>query len=58
MIDARKDALYCNMKGKIPYDQKHHIIYPLAYPSCGRKYIGKTERNLLLRMIEHGTRDT
>lgn len=58
ICDPRKYSFYCNMKDKTQHEQKHHVIYRLTRPVCCGKYIGKTERCLLLCMNEHGTRDT
>ena len=56
--DTKKISFYCNVKDKVPYEQRNNIIYRIRCPGCGGKYIGKTERCLISRMNEHGTRDT
>ena len=45
------------MKGKIPYKQRHYVIYCLMCPGCSRNNIGK-KSCLLLRMKENDTRET
>ena len=56
--DTKKISFYCNVKDKVPHEQRNNIIYRITCPGCGGKYIGKTERCLISRMNEHGTRDT
>lgn len=50
IYDIKKYSFCCNVKGKIPSEQKHHVIYRLT---C----IVNIERCLLCNMDEHGTRD-
>ena len=55
---TKKISFHCNVKDKVPHEQRNNIIYRIRCPGCGGKYIGKTERCLISRMNEHGTRDT
>ena len=50
IYDLGKFSFYCNVKEKIPYEQKHYVIYRLTCPGCGGKYIAKTERCFLRRL--------
>lgn len=34
---------------------KSHVAYQFCCPGCNWKYIGKTERNLRVRLEEHAT---
>ena len=58
IYDTKKISFYCNVKDKVPHEQRNNIVYRIRCPGCGGKYIGKTERCLISRMNEHGTRDT
>ena len=49
-------SFLCSNKDKIPIEQRANVIYEVQCPGCGEKYIGKTDRCLLIRMEEHGTR--
>ena len=53
--DTKKISFYCNVKDKVPYEQRNNIIYRISCPDCCGKYIGKTERRFVSRMNEHGT---
>ena len=37
-------SFYCNIKDKVPHDQRNHVIYKTKSPGCNDCYIGKTER--------------
>ena len=54
IYDTKKFSFYCNVKDKVPQEQKNNIIYRIACPGCGEKYIGKTERCIISRMNEYG----
>ena len=58
IYDTKKFSFYCNVKDKVPHEQRNNIIYRIRCTGCGGKYIRKTERCLIFRMNEHGTRDT
>ena len=58
LYDTKKMSFYCNIKDKVPYDQRNHVLYKIKYPSCNGCYIGKTERCLITRLTEHGTKET
>ena len=58
IYDTKKISFYCNVKDKVPYEQRNNIIYRIRCPGCGVKYIAKTERCPIFRMNEHRTRDT
>ena len=48
IYDTKKISFYCNVKEKVPHEQRNNIIYRITCPGCGGKYIGKTERCLIL----------
>ena len=41
---------------EIPTDQKVNLIYRFTCPGCNEKYIGKTDRNIITRLHEYGSR--
>ena len=57
IYDTKKFSFYCNVRDKVPHEQRNNIIYRITCPGCGEKYIGKTERCLISRMNEHGKRE-
>ena len=46
------------MKDKVTCDERNHAIYKIKCPGCKICYIGKTERCLITRITEHGTKET
>ena len=53
---TKKLSMFCNTKGSIPAEQKSNVIYRITCPGCFQKYVGKTDRNLITRLNEHGTK--
>ena len=49
--------MFCPSKDKIPTEQRANVIYKLSCPGCGENYIGKTDRCIKTRLLEHGTRN-
>ena len=47
-------SMFCSTKDKLSNLKKAHVIYKFKCPGCSKCYIGKTERNLVSRLIEHG----
>ena len=43
------------MKDKTPKLSKANVVYKFTCPGCSTNYIGKTDRNLKERCIEHAT---
>ena len=58
IYDTKNISFYCNVKDKVPNEQRNNIIYRIRCPGCDGKYIAKTERCSIFRMNEHRTRDT
>ena len=54
---TKKISFYCNVKDKVPHEQRNNILYRIRCPGCDVKYIGKAERCLISRMNEHGKRN-
>ena len=38
--------------------KRNHVIYKIKFPGCNGCYIGKTERCLITRITEYGTKET
>ena len=53
---TNKLSMFCTTKDSISAKQKSNVIYGITYPSCFQKYVGKTNRNLITRLDEHGTK--
>ena len=49
--------MFCSAKDWIPIHQKANVIYKVTSPGCNEDYIGKTDRNLVTRLNEHGFRE-
>ena len=54
--NTKKSAMFCSSKDILPTNQKANVIYCLSCPGCQQDYIGKTDRNIETRLLEHGTR--
>ena len=53
-------SFYCNIKDKVPNDQRSHVIYVMLFvkcPGCNDCYRGKTERCFTTRITELGTKE-
>ena len=55
---TNKIAMFCSNKDKIKPLDKANVIYKFKCPGCSNEYIGKTERNLITRLKEHGNGET
>ena len=53
---TNKLSMFCNTKDSISAEQKSNVIYRISCPRCFQKYAGKTDRNLITRLNEHGTK--
>ena len=54
--NSKKLSFLCSTKDKIPVEQRSDVIYQITCPGCGGKYIGKTNRCLIIRMNEQGSK--
>ena len=52
---TNKLSMFCNTKDSISAEQKSNVIYGITCPGCFQVYVGKTDRNLITRLDEHGT---
>ena len=46
--------MFCPTKDRISWSQKANVIYIILCPGCHNDYVGKTDRNLITRLSEHG----
>ena len=53
---TNKLSMFCNTKDSISVEQKSNVIYKITCPGCFQKYVGKTDRSLISRLDEHGTK--
>ena len=44
---------FASTKDKVPLLSKSNVVYEVCCPGCGANYIGKTERTIRERTIEH-----
>ena len=51
---SNKSSMLCNTKDSISVVQKSNVIYRITCPGCFKKYVGKTDQNLITRLDEHG----
>lgn len=57
MHDTTKVSCFTNTKDRIPTLSQSFVVYEFVCPGCGAKYIGKTERTLHERTVEHAWSD-
>ena len=48
---------FCNTKDRAPIINQSVVVYEFTCPGCGANYVGKTERTLYERRVEHGWSD-
>ena len=53
---CKKLSMFCSAKDKIHDIQKSNVIYKIRCPGCNGTYIGKTDRCLITRLKEHGSK--
>ena len=53
---TNKLSMFCNTKDSISAEQKSNVIYGITCPGCFQKYVVKTDRNLIIRLDEHGAK--
>ena len=58
LYDTKKKSFYCNIKDKVPHNQRNRVIYKIKCPGCNGCYISKTEKCLITRITEQGTKET
>ena len=55
VYSTNKVSYYTNMKDRTPLMMKSGVVYNFTCPGCKASYIGKTDRNLHERCLEHAT---
>ena len=53
VLKTNKLSMFCSNKDRLPQNEKANVVYLFSCPGCSKKYIGKTERNLITRLDEH-----
>ena len=48
---------FCNTKDRTPIINQSFVVYEFTCPGCGANYVGKTERTLYERCVEHAWSD-
>ena len=48
---------FCNTKVKMPTLNQSFVVYEFVCPGCSANYVGKTERTLFERNVEHAWND-
>ena len=54
---TNKLSIFCPTKNRISWTQKANVIYIIQCPGCDNDYVGKTDRNLVTRLSEHGKKE-
>ena len=52
-----KLEFFCNNKDGTPFFNNSYVVYHFNYPGCCASYVGKTQRTLHERCIEHAWSD-
>ena len=55
-FSTSKVSMFANNKDKTPMMSKSNVVYRFQCPGCSAEYIGKTDRNLQERCMEHSYR--
>ena len=50
-------SMFCPTKDRISWNQKANVIYIIQCLGCQNDYVGKTDRNLITRLSEHGKKE-
>ena len=53
IYDTKKISYFLPKKEKIPNSSRSNIVYEFTCLGCNSSFIGKTERNLAIRLSEH-----
>ena len=54
---TNKLSMFCPTKDRISWNQKANVMYIIQCPGCHSDYVGKTDRNLITRLSEHGKKE-
>ena len=53
LYDVFKMEFFCNTKDRTPIINQSFAVYEFTCPGCGANYVGKAERTLYERYVEH-----
>ena len=56
-IEQTNYFCFCPTKDRISRNQKAHVIYIIQFFGCHNDNVGKTDRNLVTRLLEHGKKE-
>ena len=54
---TNKLSMFCPTKDRVMWNQKAKVIYIIQCPGCQNDYVGKTDRNLITRLSQHGEKE-
>ena len=57
LYDVTKIDFFCSTKDKTPTLNQSFVVYEFVCPGCSANYVGKTERTLFKRNVEHAWND-
>ena len=57
LYDVCKIELFCNTEDRTPNINQSFVVYEFTCPGCSANYVGKTERTLHERCVEHARND-
>ena len=57
LYDVCKMEFFCNTKDRTPIINQSFVVHEFIYPGCGANHVGKTERTLYERCVEHAWSD-
>ena len=55
VYQTKKVSYFLSNKDKIPDGSRNNVFYEITCPGCNKRYIGKTERYLDKRLLEHSS---
>ena len=55
VYQTKNVSYFLSNKDKIPDVSRNNVIYEITCPGCNKRYIGKTERCLGKRLLEHSS---
>ena len=53
---TNKLVMFCSSKDQIQFQKKTNVIFKITCPGCFKKYIDKTDRNIITKKVEHGNK--
>ena len=56
-IEQTYYSCFCPTKDRISWNQKAHVMYIIQFFGCQNDNVGKTDRNLVTRLLQHGKKE-